>query len=340
MESNALDTFTLTTLLVLVVATPLLGIWDFRRLIRWIEEGRRDARLKSYHWILAMEWGMTLGLTAWWFASGRDLATLGLVPAFAGWRWVALALGLAGSLFMVWQMFTALRDPAELAKIRAKMGDLSALAPQTGAEHRAFNLVAVTAGICEEILYRGILLGALAPVLGLWQAVVLSSIVFGMGHAYQGLAGILKTGLVGLVMALLTVFSGSLLAAIVLHAVIDLTSGRMLGAALRAAPPEDEPGVAGKADIGPQPQFFHDAGPESLLEGIGFFNQLQYHFNAFRFFQVNGNGPPSPVQHIHFPHSRIAFSIHPNDVSPHIRQHHGTKRSGSDSRYFNNFYSF
>jgi len=73
----------------------------------------------------------------------------------------------------------------------------------------------------------------LTPAVGLWPAVALSSVIFGMGHAYQGFPGIVKTTLVGLGMALLTVFSGSLLVAMVLHTVIDLTSGRMMGAALK-----------------------------------------------------------------------------------------------------------
>jgi membrane protease YdiL (CAAX protease family) len=114
------------------------------------------------------------------------------------------------------------------------MGDLRALAPVTPKEGRAFALVAVTAGVCEEIMYRGILMSVLTPVVGLWPAVGLSSVIFGMGHAYQGFSGIVKTTLVGLIMALLTVFSGSLLVAMVLHTVIDLASGRMMGAALRA----------------------------------------------------------------------------------------------------------
>ena len=68
-----------------------------------------------------------------------------------------------------------------------------------------------------------------------------------MGHAYQGFSGIVKTTLVGLVMALLTVFSGSLLVAMVLHTVIDLTSGRMMGAAVHDKRLEHGPG--GNRDI-------------------------------------------------------------------------------------------
>ena len=232
MQTTALDTFTLLTLLVLAIAVPLLGIWDFRRLLRWTAEGRADARLKTYNWILAIEWGLTLGLGALWVASGRDLGTIGLVPDYYGWRWLAVGIGAAASLFMLWQLYSGIRNPLELKKLRGQMGELGALAPSTDTEMRTFSMVSVTAGICEEIVYRGMLMGALAPVLGLWPAVALSSVVFGMGHMYQGMTGIVKTTLVGLFMALLTVFSGSLLVAIVLHSIIDLTSGRLMGAAL------------------------------------------------------------------------------------------------------------
>ena len=233
MESNTLDIFALSVLLILLVVVPLLGLWDFRRLIRWHLEKRSDARLRTYTWLLVMEWGLTAGLLTWWILSGRDWESLKVVSAFSGWGWLALGLGVAGAGFMIRQMISVMKTPSDLAKLRAEMGALRALAPVTRRESRAFALVSVTAGVCEEILYRGILMAVLTPAVGLWPAVGLSSVIFGMGHAYQGFPGILKTTLVGMVMALLTVFSGSLLVAMVLHTVIDVTSGRMMGAALR-----------------------------------------------------------------------------------------------------------
>lgn len=233
MERSTLDIFALSVLLILMVVVPLLGLWDFRRLMRWHREGRRDARLKTYNWVLVMEWGLTAGLLAWWFLAGRNWGSLGLVSPYHGWRWLALGLGAAAVITLVWQMVTVMKSSKHLEELRAKMGDLRALAPVTPRENRVFGLVSITAGVCEEIMYRGILLAVLTPAVGLWPAVGLSSVIFGMGHAYQGFPGIVKTTLVGLVMALLTVFSGSLLVAIVLHTVIDLTSGRMMGAALR-----------------------------------------------------------------------------------------------------------
>ena len=233
MQSNHLDLYALTVLLVLGIVAPLLGVWDFRRLLRWTAAGHADARLKTYRWIHIMEWGMTLPLVGWWLLAGRDLESLGLVPEYYGWRWLALGVGLAGVGFMIWQMMNVVRNSEELEKLRGTMGDLRALAPQSPEEVRAFSLVAVTAGICEEIVYRGVLMAVLVPAIGLWPTVGLTSVIFGMGHVYQGFEGIVKSTLVGLAMALLTVFSGSLFVAIVLHAVVDLTSGRMMGLALQ-----------------------------------------------------------------------------------------------------------
>lgn len=233
MLPNHLDLYALVTLLVLGIVAPLQGSWNFRRLIRWTAEGRADARLKTYHRILFMEWGMTLALVGWWLLAGRDLESLGLVPGYYGWRWLALGAGSAVGVFMIWQMMTVVRSSGKLEELRGSMGDLRALAPQSAEDFRAFYQVAVTAGICEEVLYRGVLMAVLVPATGLWPAVGLTSLIFGMGHIYQGLEGIVKSTLIGLVMALLTVFSGSLLVAIVLHAVIDLTSGRMMGVALQ-----------------------------------------------------------------------------------------------------------
>jgi CAAX protease family protein len=231
MNSNPFDTFTLSTLLVLAVIVPLIGVWDFQRLLRWVAAGQADARIRSYKWTLIMEWALAFGLAGWWILAGRGLAPLGLVPLASGWQWLAIGLGVGATIFMIWQMVTVIGNSEKLEQARKEIGDLGEMSPQSARELRLFSALAVTAGVCEEILYRGVLLGALAPLTGTWQAIILSSVIFGLGHAYQGMAGVAKTALVGLTMALLTVFSGSLFVAILLHIVIDLTSGRIMAAA-------------------------------------------------------------------------------------------------------------
>ena len=236
MSTQGFDTYGLVLILVLALAMPLMGIWDFRRLVCWIEEGRADARTRSYRWILAMEWTLTLVFAGWWLAAGRGLEALRLVPAAEGWQWLAVGLGMVATVFFIGQMVVVLRKPDELRKMSRQAGEIASLGPQTDGEIRLFAAVSITAGVCEEIVYRGALLAVLVPVVGTWPAVALSSVIFGLGHAYQGAVGIAKTTAVGFVMALLAVFTGSLFVPIVLHAVIDLTSGRLLAEANQLEP--------------------------------------------------------------------------------------------------------
>jgi len=230
--------FTLIILVLLAVVFPLLGVRDYRLLLRRINEGVADARVQAYKGVLKMHWPLTIGLLAWWLLSGNSLESMGLIPVADGWQWVAIGVGVFAILAQVIYLAMVSRNADKLTQIKEQMGELSNLAPQTPTENRWFDMVSITAGVCEEILYRGLLLATLVSLVGTWPAVAISSLIFGLGHAYQGVSGIAKTGLIGLVLALLTVFSGSLFIAIVLHAVIDLASGRIMGKALRMTPPQ------------------------------------------------------------------------------------------------------
>lgn len=103
-----------------------------------------------------------------------------------------------------------------------------------------FQRLALTAGICEEVLFRGFLLWYLTPVLGVVGAVVAGAVVFGLGHAYQGKAGVMKTGIVGLLAGVFATLGGTLLWPIILHAAIDLQGGAVGYLLLRedATPPQ------------------------------------------------------------------------------------------------------
>ncbi len=225
--------FTLIILLLLGAVLPLLGIRDYRLLLSRTSEGDADARVKLYKGVLISHWPLTIGLLAWWLLSGNGLKSIGLIPVAEGKQWIAIGVGIFVMLAQVIYVATVLRNTDKLTEIKEHIGELSNLAPQTLAEIRLFDMVSITAGVCEEILYRGLLLATLVSLVGTWPAVAITSLIFGLGHAYQGISGIVKTGLVGLVLAWLTVSSGSLFIAIVLHTIIDLTSGRILGKALR-----------------------------------------------------------------------------------------------------------
>ena len=84
-------------------------------------------------------------------------------------------------------------------------------------------LVALSAGLCEEVVFRAWLLDVLHQIgLAGLTLVVVASVVFGLAHIYQGVLGIVVTGGLGLVFCGLYFASGTLWLPIVIHAIIDL----------------------------------------------------------------------------------------------------------------------
>jgi membrane protease YdiL (CAAX protease family) len=80
-------------------------------------------------------------------------------------------------------------------------------------------------------VYRGFLLHYFHTLpfhLSLTWSLVASSVVFGIGHLYQGAAGGIQTAVIGFVLGALFVVTGSLLIPIVVHAVMDLRVLAML----------------------------------------------------------------------------------------------------------------
>ncbi len=242
LDLAALDSFALAVILLLALVVPLLGITEFRVLHAWLRSGRQSARVRFYFWVMGVEWVMALGLLLWWLgldggpsALGvmEGLGRLGLIPRMGSYQIYVVALGLLATWVLFPQMNRVLEDDDDLRQVRDSMKGLWALAPRNHDEQRVFLWLSITAGVCEELLYRGFLQHVLTGVLGVWPALVLTSLIFGLGHVYQGAGGILKTGGVGLVFGLLALFSGSLYTGMILHAAVDLTSGRMLQGAVQ-----------------------------------------------------------------------------------------------------------
>jgi len=98
--------------------------------------------------------------------------------------------------------------------------------PATSRERGWAAGVAVTAGITEEVVFRGLFLALGIGLFGVSPllAAILVSAVFGLAHVYQGAVGVLGTALLGGVLAALALGTESLLPAILLHVLVDLRS--------------------------------------------------------------------------------------------------------------------
>ena len=103
------------------------------------------------------------------------------------------------------------------------------LMPVTGKEKRLFAGLSLCAGFGEEMAYRGYALTALVLATGsATLALIVTSATFGVLHAYQGLIGVVRTGVVGLIMGAAFLHTGSLWPPIVAHTLIDLVAGLAL----------------------------------------------------------------------------------------------------------------
>jgi membrane protease YdiL (CAAX protease family) len=107
----------------------------------------------------------------------------------------------------------------------------ASMIPRTKKEKSWWFFVSASAGICEEIVWRGFLYFLLLAVFPSWPiavVIVVASIMFGAGHFYQGPAGFVKTSLTGILLGCLYVATGSLLPGILLHFIVDYSSAFLL----------------------------------------------------------------------------------------------------------------
>jgi membrane protease YdiL (CAAX protease family) len=211
-----------------VVVWPIVGLRGYRKFLREVAAGVPGVRAKMYLRTLAVQWLWAGGVSAWWLHEQRALPELGLAfgttqQAIGGAVGTALVLG-----FLLLQS-RRIRElaPERLTKLKASLGDAAAILPTDERELWIFRALAVTAGVCEEILFRGYLIWYLVPLLGQWPGMFAGAALFGAAHFYQGTKGVLKTGFIGVVMGALYLATGSLVWPMVLHAAVDLQAGEV-----------------------------------------------------------------------------------------------------------------
>jgi membrane protease YdiL (CAAX protease family) len=105
------------------------------------------------------------------------------------------------------------------------IGDISALLPRNRAELWLGAALSINAGVVEELLFRLALPALVFGVTGnAVVAIVGSVLVFAALHSYQGVAGSVGSLLIGSLLMLLYLATGSILWPILAHALFDLRS--------------------------------------------------------------------------------------------------------------------
>jgi membrane protease YdiL (CAAX protease family) len=217
LEVMALPVFLVLFPTLAVAQTPLLPLVRFER---------TSAYLSSGFTILIMG-ALAMALVALGpGAEAAGITWLGVGP-FLGWT-AALTLGAV-------LLSLAFRPLEARAWRRSDSGTLDdglidALLPRTPEERRLFGGLSLAAGWGEEMAYRGYVPAALV-VAGLpaWGAFAIGAAAFGLLHAYQGPVGVVRTALLGFLLGVSLILTGSIFPAMAAHALVDLVLGLVLG---------------------------------------------------------------------------------------------------------------
>ena len=172
------------------------------------------------------------GIAVWWILAGVAVSAvlvspgvgakeLGLVPIDGEWDTLAGAVvGMAIAMAVV-----ALLTRKTSGALTPGQKAASALLPRTTRERWWGAGASVTAGICEELVFRGLFIAVgvgagLAPVV----AAGISLVVFVLVHLYQGPKGMVFITVVGAALTKVYLSTGSLFVPIILHILLDLCS--------------------------------------------------------------------------------------------------------------------
>ncbi|MBT8104286.1 MAG: CPBP family intramembrane metalloprotease [Woeseiaceae bacterium] len=228
---------------VLTVAYPAASFFSYRRLLRRIAAGETVRPTEIYRSTMIGHWALFGLLLILWLVNDRPFAALGFTRDIGAGFLIGLALTVV-MLIVVMRNYGGLDDASEKTRdaIRRQLAELVILMPRDRRELREFYGLSVTAGIVEETMWRGYMFWYLGHVMPLWAAALISTVLFGLSHAYQGPRNIPMVALAGAVFAALYLLTGSIWLPMLLHAVFDAVQGRAVYKALaKEAPPAEQP---------------------------------------------------------------------------------------------------
>jgi membrane protease YdiL (CAAX protease family) len=190
---------------------------------RLVHSGAQPHRLALYGTTIVWEWLLTAYVLFGVRSRGKSLAEV------TGARWTSARdvlrdIGIALAFWIVALIVLGL--VATSMRFHGSRETVSALAPEGPAQIATWVLLCVTAGFCEETIFRGYLQKQFIAWIGSVPAgIFLSAAVFAICHIYQGTKAVVVIGVYGLLFGILAQWRNSLRPGMMTHALHDTVSG-------------------------------------------------------------------------------------------------------------------
>jgi uncharacterized protein len=210
----------------------MLGAWAF---LSWFAAGRvrvnlNPHRVPMYLLTIVSEWLVFAYVVA---GARRKGASISLVLGnrWSSGRQLLRDIGIAAAFWVI--SVGILAFFALLLHIDSSSRTVQFMLPHGALELTLWVALSVSAGICEETIFRGYLQREfIAFTRSTPVGIVLTAVAFGAGHAYQGWRLTILIGIYGLMFGVLAYWRGNIRPGMMVHAWQDSFSG-ILGSLLR-----------------------------------------------------------------------------------------------------------
>jgi membrane protease YdiL (CAAX protease family) len=157
-----------------------------------------------------------------------------LAARTSDFAWAMIGVtSISAKAFLGWTSFGILASALVVALFKlfgsTEADIMREITPVSGAEKAVFVLLSISAGVCEEMTFRGFLMPALTAATDSRAAgLAVSSLAFGVLHAHQRTTGALRAAMLGALLAVPVVVTGSLYPSMAAHAIVDIAGGLWL----------------------------------------------------------------------------------------------------------------
>lgn len=216
----------------------LIGIILLYPLVDFFSEKYKSKhKIFEYIKISSFLWGLTLFLAYIYSIQELSIGFLDYEVEFNWQNILAFSLIFIAVAYLILLIRNVTTNETLRLEVATKFAPFMDLMPATKNQVLVFTLVlSVTAGICEELIFRAYLFNLIGTHTGNIAAIVLSSLLFGFWHLYLGWQEVLRTSVMGGILCGVYIFTGNIVVPILLHVFIDIYSGLICYFAVRKQP--------------------------------------------------------------------------------------------------------